>query len=278
MNIPNIPEDNRILWIFVFLFWLVAFLIVPHQLGSDFRVLHNSAGRVLAGDPLYGVLCPYPFIYPHWVGAMLAPFGMISFNLSLSIIIALSVVIGLMLLERWNGRLDITKSLLFLLSPPALAIFCFGQIDLIVLGGLLLPMQFRALAALSKPQVACGALMTIPASKLFRAGTIVMVVGALSLLFINPTDIYTIPAGQSPGGEIHNLWYHLAPVNMIFGAGLLLWGMRIKSECVCIAASPFCVPYAAVSSFVGLWLVLLSWLPVRWSALLLAAVWLVLLV
>jgi hypothetical protein len=240
-------------------------------------VLHNSAGRVIQGDPLYGVLCPYPFVYPHWMGVAFTPLALISFNLSLSIVIALSVVIGLMLLERWCGRLDIIKSLLFICSPPTLAVFCFGQIDLIVLGGLLLPVQFRALAALSKPQVMCGALVTIPAGKRLRAGTIVIIVGIISLLLINPTDIYTIPPGQSPDGYIHNLWYYLAPINMIFGACLLAYGMRIKSERLCIAASPFCVPYAAVSSFVGLWLVLLSWMPVRWSALLLAGVWIVLL-
>jgi len=209
---------------------------------------------------------------------MLAPLGMMSFNVSLSIIIAASVVIGLMLLERWNGRLEIAKSVLFIASPPTLAVFCFGQIDLIVLGALLLPVQWRALAALSKPQVMCGALVTIPPGKMLRAGTIVVAVGILSLLFINPTDIYTIPAGQSPGGEIHNLWYYLAPANMIFGAMLLAYGMRIKSERICIAASPFCVPYAAMSSFVGLWLVLLSWLPVRWCAVVWTFVWLVILV
>jgi hypothetical protein len=164
----------------------------------------------------------------------------------------LSLVLGLALARRLG--LSRLRTALVLFSPPMLYTLLHGQVDALVLAGLLLPRAAWPVAAITKPQTALGLLFGLRRADLAPAAALAAGLGLLSwVLFGN----WPLALRQQPAPFVwgpHNLWLGLWPFQVPVGVGLILVGWRRRDERCLLAASPLCLPYATTSSLLGPWL------------------------
>lgn len=255
----------------------VAFGLAPLPGGDDWLTLDHAARRLVAGEPLYGIQDPHYYANPPHVAALLVPLTGLPPHLSYALVSAMTLTLTLLLVEHWCEVDVLLKTLLTIFSPPMFYILLHGQIDVLVLTGVLLPPSWWGLVALTKPQIVIGLALGIPRRYWLKAGLMVGGVLLLSLLLLGNWITDWLTYGSRLTGYPHNLWRGLWPFQVPLGLFFLLQGIRDHDEKLLIAASPFLVPYAALSSFIGVWLVALSYLN-RWqSAALFMGWWLVVL-
>jgi hypothetical protein len=185
----------------------------------------------------------------------------------------LTLFLGVMLLRRWLPQPGIIRVALLLLSPPMLYILLHGQVEVIVLAGLLLPAELWWLVVLAKPQHMIGMTLAVPVSKWLRAALITAGVFALTfLLFGNWIQaILEQPRGFMaivPYNIFGGLWPYQVPV----GIGLIALGLSRKDDRFLLASSPFLSPYITMSSMISVWLAVVVSLA-EWQAALIFAAW-----
>jgi hypothetical protein len=250
---------------------IIVFTLAPIPGGDDWEIFHGAAQRILKGVPLYGEKVTHGYYYnPPWLAVLFAPLGGLPFRLGWAILSVVSLVGVAAVVRRWGGSLIAT--ILVLLSPAMIYTLLHGQIDGLVLSGVLLPQEWWILVAVTKPQIAIGLLLGIPRAKLLRALLVSGLVLLVSfLLFGNwPLQAYRQP--RTFQDQTHNLWLGLWPFQVPAGIALLLLGMSRRDERWLIAGSPFLLPYAATSSLLGPWAVLCTVLT-EWQALIVLASW-----
>lgn len=159
------------------------------------------------------------------------------------------------------------------MSLPPFYIILHGQVHILILAGVLSPLEYLWVIAVTKPQVAVGILFDIVWSKLPKE------VARLSCLFLITFLIFrnwVSPILNQPKPFIdqsHNLWLRLRPFQVPFGVLILVYGIRKKDERYKLLSSPFLMPYASISSLLGPWLAILSVLENRLSFLVLLSWW-----
>jgi hypothetical protein len=274
-SIKSLMANRRILrpltWVLVAAVLVVAFYLSPLEVGDDWETFYGAAGRILTGSPLYGEKVTHAYYSnPPWVAAILAPLGLLSPRWGWSLLSAATVLIVAALARRYlKGWMGLV---LVLLSPPFLYTLLHGQIDALVLGGVLLPTALWPLVGLTKPQVAFTLILGVKRRRWLAAllGTAGVIAVSL-LLFGNwPRDLIQQPMPYMQ--YTHNLWLGLWPFQVPVGIALCLLALERKDERYLIAASPFLWPYAATSSMLGPWLAAVSGLR-WWQALVVLAVW-----
>jgi hypothetical protein len=135
----------------------------------------------------------------------------------------------------------------------------------------MLPSLYWGLVALSKPQVAIGLIFGVGDIRGFlkMIGVTAAVLLFSLLLFGNwPLELIRQPG---PVGQ-HNIWLGLWPYQILVGMGIVFYGMNRKDERFFIAASPFFLPYAATSSLLGPWIVMMTLLK-NWQATIVLLAW-----
>jgi len=159
---------------------------------------------------------------------------------------------------------------LAVLSPPTVYILLHGQVDAIVLAGVLLPTAWWGLVAFTKPQVGLGLILGAGKSATLRMLGVTAAGFLLSFLAFGfwPAELLRQPG---PVGG-HNVWLGLWPFQIPAGVALALLGVRRKDERFLLASSPFFLPYAATSSFLGPWIVA-STLLRDWEAIVVILTW-----
>jgi len=244
-----------------------AFALSPLPGGDDWLTFSDAGHHVLTGAPVYENP-PRLFYNPPWIAVLLAPLTLLPFRWGWAVLSVATLIVTLTLAKRWqSGWL---KPVLTLLSPPLLYIVLHGQIDALVLAGLLLPREWWGLVALSKPQAALGLIFGIGRERWLRAFVLTCLVMAASLVWFGN---WPLAYARQPVPHLYaplNVWLGLWPFQVPLGIGLTLLGIRRQDERLLVAASPFMFPYAATSSLLGPWLALSAWLQ-DWEA---ALVWL----
>lgn len=137
--------------------------------------------------------------------------------------------------------------------PPSA--FCptelHGQIDALILAAILLPQEWWMIAGLTKPQVAFGLIFGIPRAKCVRALLLTGLLLVKTLIWFGnwPLQLIRQPTPNRYDGD--NLWLGLWPFQVPIGILLILLGISRKDERWLVSASPFLLPYTAISSLLG---------------------------
>lgn len=246
--------------------------------GDDWQSFSFTARRLLHLDPgpVYNqVFTPghYYFFNPPWVLIVLLPFLLLPYPWGWAVGCTLTTFLAVLLLRRLLPRPGLLKVAMLLLSPPTLYIYLHGQMDVLVLSGILLPVECWWLVALAKPQDTIAIAFGVPVSKWLRAGLITGGVIVLTL-FLIPNWVQSL-LGQPSGFMAtvnYNFWQGLWPYNLPVGVGLLAMGIARKDDRYLLSSSPFLAPYITMSSLFGPWLAALAALN-DWQAGLVFASW-----
>lgn len=258
---PN-KYKNSLTLIVVLVILVTAFAMLPLPGGDDWGIYYGSAKRILNNTELYGKVVTFSYLYnPPWVPILFVPFSLLPFQWGWGLLSVSSLVIIVFLAKKFD--LGLVKLSIVLLSPPVFYILLHGQIDALVLGALLLPFEWWPIAAITKPQVALGYFFGIPRSYWGRAAVYTTLILTLSFILFGNWPLEIIRQPQPSGA--HNFWVGLWPFNLPVGVGLLFLGINRKDLRLMISASPFLMPYAATSSFLGVWIAMCSMLK-KWQA------------
>jgi hypothetical protein len=248
---------------------VLAFALLPIPGGIDWETFYGAAQRVWTGQAIYGEMVSWHshFYNPPWVAVILAPLGLLPSDWGWAIISAGSLVLVAAVVRRWQG--GVVRMILALASPPVLYIILHGEIDALVLAGVLLPQQWWVLVALAKPQVSIGLVLGIRRSRWVAAAVITAVVLIVSLLWFGNWPLMLIRQPRPLTQQAWNFWFGLWPFQVPVGVMLILLGLSRKDERLLLAASPFLSPYATTSSLLGPFIAVLLFLK-DWQA---AVVW-----
>lgn len=249
------------------------FALAPIQGGDDWETFVGTANRIIYKEPIYGEIVTHAYYSnPPWLAIILLPVAMLPFRWGWAIISVLTIILPILVLKKWQGSVVIIQIFLVALSPPTLYILIHGQIDAIILSGVLLPVQFWWLVAFTKPQVAIGLLFGVPRNKLKQVIIITSMVILISfILFGNwVLDLLIQPAEYIQ--MTHNIWLGIWPLQVPVGVALLVLGISRKKESLLVGASPFLSPYAATSSFLGIWVAMISYLK-TWQSIIVFLSW-----
>lgn len=248
---------------------ILAFALLPIPGGIDWETFYGAAQRIWTGQPIYGEMVSWHshFYNPPWVAVILAPLGLLPFDWGWAVVSAATLLLVAAVMRRWRG--GTIRLILALLSPPVLYIILHGEIDGLVLAGVLLPREWWVLAALTKPQVTLGLLFGIPRSRWLPAAAITAAVLIVSLLWFGNWPLALIRQPRPLLEQSWNLWMGLWPFQVPVGVMLILLGLSRQDERLLLAASPFLSPYATTSSLLGPFIAVLLFLK-DWQA---AVVW-----
>ena len=269
-----LTQKNKeiVVGLLAFIVAVAGFSLVPLHGGDDWEVFRQAALRLFNAQPLCGepVFQGFYFYNAPWLAVLLSPLALLPSKLGWAFLSVASLVLTLLVVRRWQAGL--IKPVLAILSPPMLYILLHGQVDALVLGGILLPTSVWGLVAFAKPQVAFGLAFggLIHRRQLIQLMLVAVSGLTLSLLLFGlwPLAILNQPG---PVGD-HNIWGGLWPFQVPVGLAILLFGIDRQDERFLVAASPFFLPYAATSSLLGPWIVTISFLR-SWQAGLVLAVW-----
>ncbi len=255
--------------LFVVALGIYLFTFTPR--GDDWETFHGTAWRIIEGTPIYGEKVTHAFYSnPPWVAGLLVPAALFPFEIAQAFVAVASLAVVALLSRKYE--LGILKLVLVLLSPPMVYTLLHGQIDALILGGVLLPQEWWFLVAISKPQVAIGLVFGVNRQRWLRAGLVTAGIVGISFILwgLWPLDVLNQPTPFV--GATHNIWLGLWPFQVPVGVALVLVGIQKRDERSLIAASPFFAPYAATSSLLGPWLVAASGLE-SWQALIVLMSW-----
>ncbi len=221
-----------------------ALYLSPLPVTEDWINLHDASWRLLLGQQLYA----QGYVNPPHIAVLLLPLTVWPIRVGFSILNA--ATLGILTLLAVRLRLSIIQTVVLLLSPPVLYTVLHGQIDVLILSVLFLPRSLWIIAAIGKPQVAGGLFLRTGLRGWILGG---LVIAATFVLYPGwVQDLLAEAQGAISGGwnVLRGFW----PQQLAIAAGLLVQGYRRNDDLMNIAASPFLLPYAALSSFIGLWL------------------------
>jgi hypothetical protein len=204
------------------------------------------------------------FLNPPWALIPLIPIaflpskigGGILFAISLSAIIYVAVRMGATPISLIG----------FLISFPVLFLLLFGQIDWLILLGILMPPQIGLFFVLVKPQAGL-AIAIFWLFEAFHKGGIRRVLIEFSpvvIMFGLSTIIYGFWFLNTPS-ELFTAKYNFSlwPLSIPIGAVLLINALRNRKKEISIMSSPFLSPYVAPHSWAC---ALVAILPMQWEA------------
>ena len=273
---------KNILFLVCFALIVALFSLTPAPeglyLGDDWAVFHGAAVRLSQGHvDLYSVDYipadkePYYLYNPPWIAILLLPFAFISQHLGWAIITAATLVITLALLWRWSGQSpNLTKPLLAIISPPIVQVIIHGQIDALIIASVFLPTILWPLTLTVKPQTGLTLLLAVKKRNWPHIIVALLILIGLSFLIFGWWPADWLNQVRSP-----NLFFlaDMWPLTLIFPIPITIWGMRRQDERLLIIASPLFTPYVRVHSLYGVWISLITLLPIWQTTLIWIAWW-----
>lgn len=245
-----------------------ALSVIPEA--DDWIIFYETGQRIWAGAPLYGTPTHFNYYtYAPWLAVVISPLSLIPIRWGWAALCCVSLCVTLVLARRWQTGL--VRPTLAMVSPAMAYIILHGQVDALVLAGLLLPREWWFLVGLTKPQVTLGLIFGVGRQRIFRAVALSGLIFLISIVWLGNWPLQLLRQPAAFVYATHNLWLGLWPFQVPVGAALILLGVKRGDERLLVAASPFLAPYAATSSLLGPWLAVASFLNDREAVL----VWLI---
>jgi uncharacterized membrane protein len=268
-----------VLIVAVMLLGIVLLLqFAPQNVGYDYEIFHDVGLKLLNGRPIYdqGVQSDgryYRLIYLPHVAILMAPLSLLPKRLAWAIICVLSVSVMFLIGRRW--RLSPLQLVLAVTGLPALHSFYLGNLDALVTGTLLLPVEWQIVGVLTKPQVAIG--LAPRALTRRMAWLLIAAIAALAIAYGFSDSFLYLPQAQALDV---NLWHAVNPWQMVVGLAVFGLGMWRKDERLLLGCSPLLSPYALLAGMVPLWMAICAtanrWVSLAlWGAAYLAVAWFV---
>lgn len=232
-----------------------SWLLLPSG-GSDWVNGFGPAGRLWRSAPFgYAPYMPWAFL-------PLAALAALPDQLATALVNGAGVFAIVGVLRRYAAPAWLAVPLV--LSPFALWLFKFGQTDLLILAGLLLPAGYDVVALVMKPQVAAGALVARLARRLGNHRRLLAylaplaVVGLVSLIIWPSWPLSYQSHGTAHAGADWNRspW----PWGIPLGLALLWRAWRRQDETAGILATPLLMPFIGLNT-VSAYLVIVA---ARW--------------
>lgn len=258
-----------------FIVLVTLFLASPWDGGDDWETFHGAARRLVDLDqrPFYGEKITHAYYSnPPWLAAFLLPLAALPLRVGWALVAAGTLGASALLLTRWEPGAHVVKMAALMLSPAMMYTVMHGQVDMLVLAGVFLPLEWWGLVALTKPQTALGLAVLVPPRLWLRAAIIVGVVVILSLIVLGPWPLDLIDQPSPFIDMEHNLWLNLWPFQVPAGVFLIVLGYSRKDERLLVAGSPLLSPYAAMSSMLGPWIAAITFLK-PWQTLVVLLSW-----
>lgn len=211
------------------------------------RTYQPATLELLAGRSPYTVRS---FFNPPWVLIPLIPMAVLPTKAGSSVLFIVSLAAIASLVR--SVKAPLASFIALLLSFPLAFLLLFGQIDWMILLGLILPAQAGLFFVLAKPQIGLGITVfwlveawreggLLQVARLFAP---VIIAFALSLLIYGPW-----PLNTNPGILAAKYNFSLWPWSIPFGLGLLAAGLLQRSKNKAILAGPLLSPYVAPHSW-----------------------------
>jgi len=241
--------------LFAACFWIIPFITeitFPMDNWRDFRpldwkVYRDAADYLIRGKSPYRIPGKLQFYNAPWVLFAILPFLLFPYPYGLALFMSMGFAAFLFIYSRYNKSL--LSAMFFLLSAPVVWGLIVGQIDWIVLLGLLLPPQYGLFLVLAKPQVGClvALIWLIEAYKEKRmVRTFLPVSMAFGLSFL----IYGLWALNWIGlvEAEPMLWW---PYSLILGIPMSLYALKKSNTQLALCASSMLSPHTLPHSWCG---------------------------
>jgi hypothetical protein len=269
-------------WIVLGYFALAVGCYLANFRYIDWPTYRGAALLIIHGQNPYGIgmlaevqnLYPIGYYNPPWMLWPIAPLAILPERIGGALWMAAGVFMFWLLAYQLSR--SIYKSSAFILTLPVLYSLYSGQIDPLVLSGLIMPRPIGLLFLLAKPQIGAGIAVywiwdTWRSNGLRAVLRMLAPVTIAYLISFIPFGFY-LGAGQSMINEFWN--WSVWPLAIPLGIWLIWWGIKRKREGLALSAAPCLSPYLGFYSWstlvlgwveLGNWfylLVPLSWVPV----------------
>lgn len=276
---PTSIIDNYESRITIFVFTLIsliflscAFYYSPIMTGDDWQTFYDTLGRVIIGENLFIESTSFAYYSnPPWLALLLLPLRIVPYRWGWSILSALSLVSVVVI--SYKLKIGKIKFIALVLSPPFIYTVLHGQVDAIIMLGVLLPPKWWGVVALTKPQTVGGLIIqSLRRENIFKGFIILFIFLVITILLFGiwPLDLINQP--KPFVSDHHNIWYGLWPFQVVVGIVLLLHSISTKKFLYQLAASPFMMPYATIGNLYGLWLSMCILLP-EWHTVVVVITW-----
>lgn len=250
----------------------IGFYSVSLDNGYDWRIIRNGVLRLTQGQSPLGY--DSGFYGPPWLALALFPIAILPFKVSLALLNTLTLLGVMAFAIRYH--LGALKTILLLTSPPIIFTLWLGQLDVLILLVLFLPVQWWFLGALAKPQAAFGIIGKLLHQRRAWLPTLLWMVVIISATFFIwgwwVEFILNRASSQNQANDVHNVLRGFWPFQLVVGVGLLSIAYERNDERLYMASSPFLFSYAASYSYFAPFLAALSMLR-RWQSMLIWLVW-----
>lgn len=219
---------------------------------------------LLSGGNPYDVL---GFYNPPWLLLLLLPIWLLPEPIGVVVLLLITIA-GFALVAIRLGATP-TKTLLFLLSPPAVHCYINGGIEWLVMLGLSMPPWLGMFFVLVKPQVGIGGAIywLFEAWHKERILGVLMVACPVGVALLLSLILFGLPHQTE---ELLGTVRNVSPWPLGIAIGVYL--MSRHEKLYAVAASPFLSPYVAFHTYIVCLLPILS-RPIREMAMVVLALW-----
>lgn len=227
----------------------VLVYVAQHDWHDSFR---PAALALLHGNSPYIV---ETFYNPPWTAFLLIPLAALPETIGSSAYFITSIGAYIIVLHRFGARL--ITFLLWVFLPPVMMSLYAGQLEWLVLLGILLPPRWGLFLVMIKPQVG-GGLAAFWAFKAWKDGGVqhlaatFLPIGVVTLISFVLFGFWPERGGQQFGSGAVEWNASLWPLGALLGLVLLLVGMIYRAERYALAASPLLSVYTAHLSYTAL--------------------------
>lgn len=224
---------------------LIAILIPDYA--NDFTCFYEAGSAIASFQSPYSVDC---FFSPVWVAILFSPLSVFTREIAYRIYAA--ILFGSYLFIIWKiSKQDLVVSLIASFSPFVFMTMQYGNIDWLVLLGLLTPKYLGIWLILTKPQMGFT-LAILWAWKIFKDEGLRALFVAFTPVTLGLLVSILLGMRLPNPGNLSSWSADIWPYGLIIGIPALIMGLKKKDENLALATAPFLTPYIGPMSWAAI--------------------------